>query len=225
MTKEIKELLLEIANCPIRNSFVECETIKRVQLNNLTFQCAEAWNGDIASAEVLFISSNPSFDKDETEKLNNPYPNIQKAKEEEFIDFFKNRFSNTEWKDYPKFWKRIAKFTTFITEYKNKDKKVFFKESVATTEIVHCKSTNEIGVKESCDICFDLWLKKILVKFTGKYIILVGNFACERVSAINEIAKGKIIITTQHTNSRIKGNTDKVRQESFCEQIENQTRI
>ena len=90
MTKETKELLLEIATCPIKNSFVDCKTIKSVQDDNETFQCAEAWNGDIENAKILFISSNPSYDKKETEKLDNPSPNIQMTKEEELIDFFKN---------------------------------------------------------------------------------------------------------------------------------------
>ena len=223
MTKETKELLLEIATCPIKNSFVDCKTIKSVQDDNETFQCAEAWNGNIEKAKVLFISSNPSYDNKETKKLDNPYPNRQKTKEEKFIDFFENRFSNTVWKDYPKFWKRIAKFATFIPEYKNKDKKVFFQEFVASTEIVHCKSTNEIGVNESCDKCFSLWTKKILSRFNGKYIVLVGKFALERYLEIKEIIKDKIVITTEHPNSRIKGNTDKVRQASFIKQIESQT--
>ncbi|MBE7084203.1 MAG: hypothetical protein E7373_06365 [Clostridiales bacterium] len=223
MTKETKVLLLEIATCPIKNSFVDCKTIKSVQDDNETFQCAEAWNGDIENAKILFISSNPSYDKKETEKLDNPYPNIQMTKGEELIDFFKNRFSNTDWKAYPKFWKRIAKFVTFIPEYKNKDKKVFFQEFVASTEIVHCKSTNEIGVNESCGKCFTLWTKKILSRFNGKYIVLVGKFACDRDFEIKRIIKDKIVIMTEHPNSRIKGNTDKVRQESFIKQIESQT--
>ena len=40
---------------------------------------------------------------------------------------------------------------------------------------------------------------------------------------IKEIVKDKIVITTQHPNSRIKGNTDIVRQDSFIKQIESQT--
>lgn len=223
MTKETKELLLEIATCPIKNSFVDCKTIKSVQDDNETFQCAEAWNGDIENAKILFISSNPSYDKKETALLVNRYPDIKADRVEYILEFFNNRFSNAVWKDYPKFWKRIAKFATFIPEYKNEDKKEFFKKSVASTEIVHCKSTNEIGVNESCGKCFSLWTEKILSRFNGKYIVLVGKFACDRASEIKRIIKDKIVITTEHPNSRINGNTDKERQESFIKQIESQT--
>ena len=106
---------------------------------------------------------------------------------------------------------------------KTKIRKYFFQEFVASTEIVHCKSTNEIGVNESCGKCFTLWTKKILSRFNGKYIVLVGKFACDRALEIKGIIKDKIVIKTEHPNSRINGNTDKVRQESFIKQIESQT--
>ena len=93
MNSEEKEVFRKIAGCSIANRIIDdlearnpvdepyksCETIclhqkekfddlrnEQVGFSKETFHMPEPWNGSLSTAEILFVSSNPSFDINET---------------------------------------------------------------------------------------------------------------------------------------------------------------
>ena len=82
----VKDLCIKIARCT--NIGVHpCHKIASFQSNCILKQMPEPWNGHLATAEIMFIGSNPSIDFDEY------FPNIGWT-DDDIFDFFENRFIN-----------------------------------------------------------------------------------------------------------------------------------
>lgn len=109
-----------------------CHEIVTYQENE--FQLPEPWNGNIETADILFVSSNPSYDEQEN------YP-IQNWNAEDMTSFFENRFKNTPKENYSVYWKSVKKWAGWLIPNIQWDK-------IALTEVVHCKSKKEYGVLE-----------------------------------------------------------------------------
>ena len=145
------------------------------------FQLPEPWNGDIDNAEVLFISSNPSIDKDED------YPTDSRQKER-IANFFTDRFKTMPKENYSNYWQNIFKWSGWLLLDKQSEEKLSDDElatvqsKIAITEIVHCKSkTDKIIPSKCCKKCIGKWFSKVLERFNGKYIIVVGSVAKNRL--------------------------------------------
>lgn len=207
------QLITQIARCcEVEKAKTDlnhpCNKIVCSQSND-DFQLPEPWNGNISKADILFISSNPSIDENEQ------YPTSD-WNDTEIADFFVNRFENTPKEQYSSYWKSIFKWASWILPEIPKDE---IHKHIAITEVVHCKSKSECGVPECLEYCIDLWLKKILGLFIGKYIVLVGKYAQQCYDKINILVDSKIIIQTPHPKRPVKGLTDIVRRQTFTEQI------
>lgn len=177
--------------------------------NGHGFQLPEPYNGNIEKADILFISSNPNIDKDEQ------YP-ASEWNDTEISDFFVNRFENTPKKQYSRYWKSIFKWASWIMPEIPSGE---IHKHIAVTEVVHCKSKSEYGVKKCLEHCVDTWLKQVLTLFNRKYIVLVGKHAQQCYDRIKTIDDNKIIIQTPHPQRPVKGLTDAVRRRTFTEQI------
>lgn len=106
MTEEAKKVFWNIIKCPL----ISCESgenpcraiINYQSPNNSHWQIPEPWNGNIESAPILFLLSNPSYSDDEVYP---DYPkNIPSAKKSltgecweksDIEDFFENRFKSS----------------------------------------------------------------------------------------------------------------------------------
>lgn len=264
-----EDLMREIAECPLykikTGTKGNCETVIDFQKNKTGgwkggyFHCAEPWFGDLEKAEVLFVSSNPSYSAEESKdmkvgvkivkrhhpNLDSSYPGLPKLDSYvHLVDFFENEmkkridsvtgkpYKNT----YSRYWRRICKFAAWILDYDEKEKYNEEKLSqIALTEIVHCKSTSETGVRECCDTCRDTWLDRIIDLFAcnkysnpniRKYVVLVGKVARAQKGTIEKIVKKypnlKIkVIETPHPSFR--GLLDKARKEDIKDQIQKHT--
>lgn len=201
-----KELLLSISNCDeIKKAKDDCNhpchTIVQYQCDEnpkKSYQRPEPWNGNIDSAKILFIGSNPSIDFEEI------YP-TDGWKENDIYEFHNNRFSDDndyyrKNKNKVKFWQCMRKITSWLLEKPLTDNSI--DSSICSTEIVHCKSKKEKGVHESCVKCADKWMFGILSRFKGNYIVVLGKTAEPRfkkiVSSNCEFFKNKKIIYAPH---------------------------
>lgn len=208
------KLLLEIAKCcEVEKAKMDinhsCNKIvcSQKDLGITDFQIPEPWNGHIDTAEILFISSNPSIN------FNESYPTAS-WNDEDIISFFENRFEDTPKNQWSRYWKSINKWTGWIL---GKDSNVnLLKDYVAITEIVHCKSQKEFGVTPHClKTCFNKWLREILKIFKGKYIIAVGSKAKDYIK--EEFTNEKQVIYVPAPNAR--GITDEKRKQNILNQI------
>ena len=230
LLKKMKDLLNEIAFCKnvekvlSNDSHCSCKKIIKSQKKEYSsFQLPEPWNGDIKNCKILFISSNPSID--EREK----YP-TNKWDKSEIEDFFINRFSckkkwvknelrplminkdNIEYYPSPKKWVRFWGSVRSTAKDILNSNKVIAGVDYAITEIVHCKSTSEIGVKEALETCADKYLDRILMLTNARVFVCLGDkvssYIKERYSLtedglVAEFPKtNQLLIFLPHPNSR-----------------------
>ena len=184
-------LLLEIAHCQIAKDIRSgslrdhcCRTIVKSQ-TGLAFQLPEPWAGQIEHAPILFISSNPSFDEEEEF----PSDSVKDWPEARVVDFFKNRFTSPAgwvknlgvlhrdgtYSRWVQFW-ASARARTCELLRKNKDA-VELGRDFALTEIVHCKSRGEVGVREARAFCPKRYLDRVLFVSGAKILVVFGSKA------------------------------------------------
>ncbi len=190
MSEGFRELLVEIAHCPIVKSIRSgecpisspCKKIVGSQ-TSASFQLPEPWSGQINAAPILFVSSNPSIDELEQ------YPD-ESWEPERTVDFFNNRFSSAAgWTEdgiyalrrdgsrspWVRFWASSRRRASEILERKKNN--ILPGIDFALTEVVHCKSRNEDGVEEALDFCSERYLERILSISAAKILIVYGKRA------------------------------------------------
>ena len=165
----MSELLLSISHCEeVEKALIdknnECHVVVSYQKKEPR-HLPEPWNGNINTAEVLFISSNPSYNA----KENFPSPLSDVFSVEKF---FLNRLYNSDYR--PRFYIGIKKCALWILKTTEESK---LKNRICCTNIVHCKSPRQIGVERACNKCSQKWLAKVLQEFHGEYIVVIGRIA------------------------------------------------
>ncbi len=225
------ELLHNISHCgevekAKSDSNHPCHKIVKSQKDLVitNFQLPEPWNGHIDTAEILFISSNPSIDPNEN------YP-TSSWNDNDIVSFFENRFeiSINELRKKPhSFWRFLNKVTSWILNTEEKAEKYnnkncnFLNDSACSTEVVHCKSKRGYGVTPYClKTCFNKWLREILKIFKGNYVIVVGTKLEDFIKSHldQEYFVGRKFAYTPHPSEQIKGLTDEVRKEQILKQL------
>lgn len=164
------DLLLEITHCPIvaecllRNAAHPCGRVVGAQhLPAAEHHRPEPWNGQIETAPLLFVSSNPSFNPREH------FPN-NGWRDDEIVDFFTTRFKHSDQSSF--FWRmvwRIAEALLGRAPNPGLD--------YALTEVVRCKSRKEEGVAEAVRVCSELYLSRTFEASGAKVIIALGKKA------------------------------------------------
>ncbi len=166
----LSNLLIEISHCSEVHAAKEnknhpCHRIVSTQ-NGMLFQLPEPWNGDLEIASVLFISSNPSID------LSEEYPD-ESWKDDKICEFHKTRLNNEHYKKNVRYWTYIKKYASWLFDTTPDDETLSNK--ICITEIVHCKSTKERGVRQCRFYCTEKWMHEILSQFHGPYVVLLGS--------------------------------------------------
>ena len=157
-----------------------CRKIVQSQESTLSqHQVPEPWSGNIEQAPILFISSNPSISDSEE------YPTLSWS-DSEMSDFFNNRFGGGR-----KAWAEggrkslqrdgtYSRVIPFWNGVRHLAKELLLREPVpgndyAITEIVHCKSLEEIGVKQAQEQCVRLYLRKVLDIAAARVVVVLGE--------------------------------------------------
>lgn len=224
MNPEIKKLSLSIGEC---SNFVEvlkggnnaCKSVVDWQLphhglsthnhdvTKSSFHRPEPWAGNLATAQVMFLSSNPSFDANEN------FPTLD-WDDETTADFFNNRFSadltrgygaveNPEANDFDRallknntFTKRVKTWYTLRSRAAvllNKPvRETLAARDYVMTEVVHCKSRKEVGVDAALSVCVNKWLRPVLANSAARIIVVSGKPAGMAVKrAVDELTRGE----------------------------------
>lgn len=213
----IPRLLFDIAKCKNFNSLIPtisplhpCNEIvdfqrKQGAININDFQIPEPWSGDILNAPILIISSNPAYSKTEL------YPTLSWPDSiiaDFFINRFKDRGSQYSWVYNNKvlnvdgtrgksvrYWTSIKKR---VEELLNRNAKPGIDYCI--TELVHCKSSQQIGVASALPEC----TKRFLFGKTGicgaKIVIAIGSFVRDYLNKVNNI-NGIPVIYLPHPNA------------------------
>lgn len=197
MLPEERRLLLSIARCDLLSACLDrrvpappCTEIIHYQQDGgapLPYprrQVPEPWTGHLAEARLLFLASNPSISWEEK------YP-LGSDSDELILDFFYSRFDDRR----PNPWVRNGnKFlqtdgtyshgARFWSSVKRRAEEAYGREvrpgvDYALSEVVHCKSTEEIGVLEAADQCSRRYLRSLLGLSGARVVIVLGTTAAE----------------------------------------------
>lgn len=203
----IPKLLFDIAKCDnfcslithasISNSCNDIINFQRTQsaVRNNDFQIPEPWSGDITNAPILVISSNPAYSKAEI------YPTLawpDAIIADFFINRFKDRGNKYSWVHNNKilnidgtrgtsvrYWSSIKKRVEELL-LRNAQPGIDY----CITELVHCKSSKQIGVANALPECTKRFLNRKSEISGAKLIIGIGSFVRDSFngkSAINGI--------------------------------------
>jgi hypothetical protein len=192
------DLLLEIARCRIclrckkgqEPPTHRCQRVVGVQsgVPLEKHHVPEPWSGHLASAPILFVSSNPSLNPGED------YPQWRWTKAE-IADFFENRFGGGR-KEWVTDGARslLADGTRsgsvpFWAGVRNRAGDLLGRPALpgvdyALVEVVRCKSTKEQGVSEARETCSDLYLRRTVEASGATVVVTLGEKARPTVESI-----------------------------------------
>ena len=187
MVEEREALLLEIANCKVARHVLEtrdqhCDCSKIVAAQGARdwngFQVPEPWSGHLREAPILFFSSNPSI------SIREAYPKGAGDPKVSLQSFFDSRFDG--------YWIKQGKqalgadletygpIVRYWSSIQNRAEELLGRKAIpgidyALSEIVHCKSEREEGVKEALITCADRYMMKLLSCSGAVVLVLVGD--------------------------------------------------
>ena len=225
ISQELTELVLakEICSCPlVTNSLKDgkhpCSKIVKLQAgdtsSNSDRQRPEPWMGNLGQSKILFISSNPSIN-DEVIPFRENFPTYQ-WDEELSASFFTTRVGQHVTFNHPTLPNFITR--SMDGQYRNGLKRPLVPQytwkkiherakellgdvadpsrNYALTEVVHCKSRNEEGVKEAGPVCIDMWMDRILKESPARILVIVGGkvrdaFAKPKLGVTENFGSGK----------------------------------
>lgn len=206
-----------------------CHKIASVQFYSIceNYQVPEPWRGDIETAPLLFVSSNPSIDPtddspwetDSDEKIEKCYRQGFDVKQFPRIAHPKNgSFTRVA------FWSSI-KYRA--SELFGADKDLLTPgQHFAITEIVHCKSRAEIGVKEASATCREKHLANVLAKSGALVICALGEHARKALKGLADMemelttaAGAPILIHLPHPNARKERTVEKNLDQHLLQQV------
>ena len=203
------KLATSICSCPevdaaLGNKSHPCHSVVSVQDEMVATdaqmrQRPEPWIGNIETARVLFLSSNPGLSDDPNIAEREDFPTY-KVSDQEAGNFFVNRFDQKNIPVHATFnhptepnflvrcvdgnyrsgmkqqkrpqatWQGIHDHAMAILGEKCDPNKDY-----ALTEIVHCKSKMAAGVEEASSHCVDKWLMPILELSQAEIVFVMGS--------------------------------------------------
>ena len=213
-------LLLAIVRCPVVGLCLEqpdpshpCAGIVRSQgvAKLADFQVPEPWSGPIATAPILFVSSNPAIGRsDPPTPLDEEYPTGSGTEwpDERFVDYFEGRFGGgrEEWTRRGIFYRRKdGSFTTgnqwvkFWASAKKRAGEALGRPAVpgrdyAMTEVVRCKSREEQGVAAAARHCPDLYLDRTLSVAAAGLLVCFGKVARDELRRRYHLPAGRVLV-------------------------------
>lgn len=204
-TKAERELSVAISRCTEfdragSDSSHKCHQIVNCQRHLSEKQLPEPWFGNLSGAQVLFVSSNPSID--DSTGLDAEWFPLSGWSDEEIAEWVVRRVDQS-WQlvpvtfgrtDIPDFWRRDAERVAYRgygkgfrqpqRTWNNTHRRAMEilgssadpGKNYAITEVVHCKSKNEIGVAAAASRCTDMWMEKVAgVAASARVVLLCGS--------------------------------------------------
>lgn len=219
-------LLLQIARCP-NLGLGSCANIAAVQDGFAERQVPEPWNGDLAHAPILFVSSNPSISEVED------YP-TDRWNDDAVVEFFESRYGR--WMaDGTKGLRKDGtrgKANPFLSSIKKTADRLLERPPVpgidyAVTEVVHCKSKAEIGVPEALGECTRRYLGPILDAAGARVVVVLGDRANSALGAraigvhgpVDAGGRSRLLLVLPHPNARRERRVDRILPPSELERV------
>jgi hypothetical protein len=203
---ELKKLALDISSCcevskALTDSTHPCHKVVDWQakkwspaihqIEDSRMHRPEAWTGDLNSAPIVFLASNPSFNPDES------FPDWSRNwNQDQTIDFATRRFIEEGERAFGAIDSGPNRDKTYLSSGELSENSVAYWREIrgrvaellgkqtsevsahddfVMTELVHCKSFDEIGVDESLAKCSSRFLSGIFNLSPASLIIVMGK--------------------------------------------------
>lgn len=181
------DLLLEIALCPnVRDCIASpndphpCRAVVQTQKSRSLsdHQVPEPWSGALAEAPLLFVSSNPSIsDTEEYPRWESSAERLRRYFNERFRESIREGLYPLQ-RDggYPK------THVAFWAEARSRAAELFGPRVIpgidyVLTEVVHCKSRKNMGVRDAVIECSSRYLDRLLAYSPARAIVPLGKIA------------------------------------------------
>jgi hypothetical protein len=236
-TDHSRALFFEIAHCKIAVDILDdklcshrCDTIVRYQSGPpANFQLPEPWIGHIGIAPLLFISSNPSIGDDEHAVRASSQDEIWNCHVRLFdpeMNYTQNAIYATSVEGRVR--KHYVRHWAFV---RSRARELLQRMPVAgidyaLTEIAHCKTRDEIGVRQCAAFCADRYLRRILGIAGAHLVIAMGFYAHREVRRLfgvradrnyAKVSHERCVIFVPHSNYRGKRTLNTVIPEHLSE--------
>jgi uracil-DNA glycosylase len=207
-SKAVQQAFFSIARCKnIPDCFADashpCAAIVRSQnaADIASFQLPEPWVGEIDVAPILFVASNPSIGEDEHSTGSAGDEDVWESHhlafgggKRNYIDdgIHTTRADGSIIKPV-RYWASVrARARELIP-----NRPVVPGRDYAMTEVVHCKSKNEVGVLTAVESCVNLHLESVMSVSAAVIVVAMGVFAQRWVLGSK--------LTTSHMSERVLG--------------------
>jgi uracil-DNA glycosylase len=185
----VREVFESITHCPnialaLEDGPRPCRTIVRSQhAPKDEFQLPEPWRGQIDKARILFVGSNPSIGDDRYALRSSPDDQVWESQHLAFgggsrpyvLDGIKTTKPDGSPLKVVRYWSSIrARARELLPD-------AIPGEDYAITEVVHCKSVDEIGVHEAALKCYSLHSSNVFSVSPAKVVVVLGKFAREEL--------------------------------------------
>ena len=183
----VREVFVSIAHCPnialaLKDTSHPCSAIVRSQhVVEKEFQLPEPWRGQIDKARILFVGSNPSIGDDRYALRSTPDELVWESQHLAFgggsrpyiLDGIKTTKPDGSPLKVVRYWTSVRAWARELLA------DAIPGEDYAVTEIVHCKSVDEIGVHEAALTCYNLHASNVFSVSPAKVVVVLGKFARE----------------------------------------------
>lgn len=192
MTEPIRTLALSVSRCPKipcarRDATHPCHEIVNLQPDDPdVFQVPEGWAGNLTEGRIVFVSSNPSISEagdTASGEVAEDYP-TSSWDDNEIAHFMTERFAPDGYANAAGQFLRKDKSwsspVTFWNGVRNRAAELLGPGAdpaldYVMTEVVHCKSKREKGVKKAASHCAERHLDRILEASPADLIVVLGE--------------------------------------------------
>jgi hypothetical protein len=196
LTAEERALIIKVARCELigraeREDAHPCHAVVGSQggAGEYDRQVPEAWAGNLHGSRLVFLSSNPSISEPGSGRpldTAEDYP-CASSSDTRIIEFQGRRFDQTLPAPFVKNGRYLqqngqyahspVKFWTSVQRRAEELLGPIADPSVnyVMTEVVHCKSKNEVGVSQAAETCAKRYLNDILAVTNAPIVAVVGK--------------------------------------------------
>ena len=182
----LQQVFNSVAHCPNVDRCLNgaaghpCSTIVLSQhATKADFQLPEPWRGQVDKARILFVGSNPSIGDDRYALGSSPESAIWESQHLAFgggsrpyiLDGIRKTKADGSPDEAVPYWSSIrARARELLPS-------AIPGEDYAITEVVHCKSEHQIGVREPARTCYELHMESVFAVSPADVVVVLGKVA------------------------------------------------
>jgi|HubBroStandDraft_4_1064222.scaffolds.fasta_scaffold00001_7 hypothetical protein len=177
-----------VALCQHGDASHPCATIVRSQhVSDNDFQLPEPWRGQIDKARILFLGSNPSIGDDRYALQTSTQEEVWESQQLAFGGgsraYIVGGTKTTKPDGSPD--RNVRYWSCIQARARELMPNAIPGQDYAISEVVHCKSTEEEGVREAAQTCYDMHMAGVFSAAIAIVVVVLGKVARDRILGAN----------------------------------------